>query len=115
MNAVEGVRDVFGRILAVVAKTSDTLDLHYVLSYPITEVPLSLAHSDGTLLKTDKATLMITLESRQEIVVTDLSLPPIKTTVIDGGIMRHETIMQHSKSTYTIMARDILVKICLYH
>ena len=42
VSAAEGVRDVFGRILAVVTKTSDTLDLHHVLSYPITEVPLSL-------------------------------------------------------------------------
>jgi len=48
VSAAEGVRDVFGRILAVVAKTSDTINLHYVLSYPITDVPLSLAHSDGT-------------------------------------------------------------------
>ena len=54
VNAVEGVRDVFGRILAVVAKTSDALDLRHVLNYRITEIPLSLAHSDGTLLRTDK-------------------------------------------------------------
>ena len=33
----------------------------------------------------------------------------------DGGIMLHETIMRHSKSTYAIMARDLLVKICSYH
>ena len=93
MNAVERVRDVFGRILAVVAKTSDALDLSHVLSYPITEVPLSLAHSDGTLLKTDKAALTKkkTLESRQETVVTDLSIPPINATMID--IVLHETIM----------------------
>ena len=63
--------------IAVVAKTSDALDLRHVLSYPITEVPLSLAHSDGTFLKTDKATLTKTLESRQETVITYLSLPQI--------------------------------------
>jgi len=112
VSAAEGVRDVFGRILAIVAKTSDTLDLHHILGYPITEVPLSLAHSDGTPLKTDKATLTKTLENKQETVLTDLSLPSIKATVIDGGIMLHETVMQHSKSTYGIMARDLLAKIC---
>ena len=48
----------------------DALDLRHVLSYPITEVPLSLAHSDGTLLNTEKATLTKTLESRQETVKT---------------------------------------------
>ena len=69
-------------MLAVIAKNSDALDLHHVLSYVITEVPLSLAHSHGTLLKTDKATLTKILESRQETVVTALSMPPIKATVI---------------------------------
>ena len=52
LNAVEGVRDVSGRILAVVAKTSDDLFL-----LPIVK---------GLSLKTDKATLTTTLESRQE-------------------------------------------------
>ena len=55
----------------------NALDLCHVLSYPIREVPLSLAHSDGILLKTDKATLTKTLESRQETVITYLSLPQI--------------------------------------
>ena len=65
VNAAEGVRDV-------------VMHLTYVMFLdPITEVPLSLAHSDGTLLKTDKATLTKTLESRQETVKTYLSLPQI--------------------------------------
>ncbi len=115
VNAAEGVRDVFGRILAVVAKTSDTIDLDHVLSYPITEVPLSLAHSDGIPLKTDKATLTKVLESRQDAVLTDSDIPPIKATVIDGGIMLHETVMKHSRSTYAMMARDLLRKICSCH
>ena len=75
-------------------------------------MPLSLAHTDGTPVKTDKATLTQSLESKQEIVLTDSSLPPIKATVVNGGIMLHETVMQHSNSTYGIMARDLLAKIC---
>ena len=55
MNAAEGVGDVFGRMLAVAAKTSDALNLHHILSYPVTKVPLSLTNSDRTPLKTDKA------------------------------------------------------------
>ena len=115
VNAAEGVRDVFGRILAVVAETSDNIDLHHILSYPITDVPLSLAHSDGIPLKTDKATLTKVLESKQEAVPTDSSITPIKATVIDGGIMLHETVMKHSKSTYGMMAKDLLTKICSCH
>ena len=57
VNAAEGVRDVFGRILAVAVKTSNALDMLHILSYPITEMPLFLAHCDGTPMKTDKASL----------------------------------------------------------
>ena len=116
VDAAEGVRDVFGRLLAVAAlsSASDAFDLRHLLSYPITTVPLSLAHSDGTPLKTDKATLTKALESRQDVVFVDANLPPIKATIIDGGILLHESVMQHSKSTYATMARDMLVKVCCH-
>ena len=92
---------------------ADALDLHYILIYPITEVLLLLAHSDRTPLKTEKATLTKTLESRQEVFLDDNSLPPITAAVIDGGIILHETVLQH-KSTYATMAKDLLAKVCLY-
>ena len=112
MNAAEGVRNVFGRMLTVAAKTSDVLNVHHILSYAVVEVALSLALSDRTPLKTDKAALTKTLESRQEVGLVDTSPPPITATVIDGGIILHETVLQH-KSTYTTMARDLLAKVCL--
>ena len=76
-------------------------------------MPLSLAHSDGAPLKTDKAALTKTLGRRQEVILVDASLPLIAATVIDGGIILHETVLQHSKSTYATMARDLLAKVCL--
>ena len=112
LNAAEGVRDVFGRILDVATKTSDTLNLCHILIYPITAVPLSLALSDGTPLKADKATLTKALEDKQDIVLADAIISPIKATVIDGGIILHETMIQHSKSTYGSMARDLLERVC---
>ena len=45
MNADEGVRDVIGRILMVAAISKAEFDLRHLLRYPITTVPLSLAHS----------------------------------------------------------------------
>ena len=87
-------------------------DLRHLLSYPITTVPLSLAHIDGTPLKTDKATLTKALESRQHVVFVDTNLPSIKVTISDGGILLYESVMQHSKSTYAAMTRDLLVKVC---
>ena len=113
VNAAEEVRDVFGQILTVAAKMSSALDMLHILSYPVTEVALSLAHCDGTPLKTEKATPTKTLERRQEVVLVDASLPLITATVIDGGIIPHETVLQHSKSTYATMARDLLTKVCL--
>ena len=77
-------------------------------------MPLSFAHSDGIPLKMDKATLTKALESKQKTFPTNSSFTPIEATVIDGGIMLHETVMKHSKSTYAMMARDLLVKICSY-
>ena len=56
-------------------------DLRHLLSYPITTVPLSLAHIDGTPLKTDKATLTNALESRQHVVFVDTNHPSIKATI----------------------------------
>ena len=99
-------------ILAVASKTNNALDMLHVLSYPVTEVPLCLAHCDGTALKTEKASLTKALEKRQEVVLVDANLPPITATVIDGGIILHETVLRHSKSTYATMARDLLVKVC---
>ena len=97
------------------AKTSHSLNLCHILSYPITAVPRSLAHSDETLLKTDKATLNKALGDQQDIVLTDANLTPIKATVIDGGIILHETLIEHSKSTYGSMAKDLLEMVCRSH
>ena len=40
VEAAERVRDIFVRIIAVAAKSSNNLDLRHLLSFPITEVPL---------------------------------------------------------------------------
>ena len=87
-------------------------DLRHLLSYPITTVPLSLAHIDGTPLKTDKATHTKALESRQDVVFVDTNLPSIKATISDGRILLYESVIQDSKSTYAAMARYLLVKVC---
>ena len=60
-----GARDAFGRILVVVGATSDVVDLNHILRFPITDVPLVLAHSDGTPLKTEKAALGKAFERKQ--------------------------------------------------
>ena len=37
--------------MVIVAAESTGLDLRNVIAYPITDYPLSLAHSDGSMLK----------------------------------------------------------------
>ena len=54
-------RNLFGRLL-IAAKSRD-VDLKEVLSYELSAVPPSLAHTDGTLRKTTKSVLMSEIES----------------------------------------------------
>ena len=53
----ESLMDIFIRMIIVVSQ-NNALDLQNILSYPITAYPLSLAHSDGTLVKTDRSVLL---------------------------------------------------------
>ena len=111
-KAAEEVRDVFGKILAVAGHSNSAINLQHILSFPITDLPLSLAHSDGTCNKTEKAALTKTLERRQTHIFTDQNLPPIKASLIDGECIMHESIMRHCKSTYQTIARNLLIKVC---
>ena len=67
-----GVRDIFARLLIPwqLEKVKLLIYIIIILCYPITDVPLSLAHADGTPLKTEKATLTKLLESKQTYVLT---------------------------------------------
>ena len=56
------VRDVFGNILY--HSLQNIIDMAEVLKYPLTPVPLSLSHVDGTMQKTSKASLMQYLDSQ---------------------------------------------------
>ena len=92
-NVVEGVRDIFARLLTLTARESRTIDLHHILCYPITDVPLSLAHADGTPLKTKNASLTKLLESKQTSVLTNTNLPSISCSIIDGGLILYEVLV----------------------
>lgn len=57
-------RDLFGRLLGI--SIDYKVDMAKILSYPITPVPLSLRHFDGGICKTQKSTLMKSLENSVE-------------------------------------------------
>ena len=56
------VRELFGSILFLSLERK--VDMAEVLSYPLTQVPLSLSHVDGTMLKKKKSTLTSALEMK---------------------------------------------------
>lgn len=73
-------RDLFGRLLALSLDTS--IDLEKVLCFPITPMPFSLCHIDGSLNKTDKSVLIHELEKQVE----DMGQPPsqVDLVIVDG-------------------------------
>ena len=105
LGAAEGVRDAFGYLLSKTA-----IDFHHVLYFPVTEVPLSIAHADGTPVKTEKAALTRLLESKIQSEFIPESL--VDATLFDGGLVFYEILPHHSSSTYGKIVTDIMIKIC---
>lgn len=52
----DSLRDVFIRILVAISKTTN-FNLRHIMAFPIIDYPLSLAHSDRSMLKTEKGVL----------------------------------------------------------
>ena len=111
-NVAEGVRDIFARLLTFAARESRAIDLHHILCYSITDVPLSLAHADRTPLKTEKASLTKLLESKQTYVLTNINLPSISCSIIDGGLILYEVFVQHTTLSYVDIATGLLARSC---
>ena len=59
LRASESVRDAFACLLS-----KSNIDMHLLLSYPIVDVPLCIAHADGSPTKAKKARLTKLLEKK---------------------------------------------------
>ena len=106
----KSIRDAFIRMIVIAAESS-ILDLQNVLSYPITEYPLSLAHCDGSILKTDKSTLLKKLESMQTAL--EIDLPMKYAHVFDGGLLLHSVLSKTNISASNAsIARMLLSVVC---
>ena len=97
-------RDLFGCILFLALQQK--IDMGEVLKYPLTPVPLSLCHVDGTMQKTQKSALMTEIEKR--IVMTDPM--GVDVTIIDGLFFLY--LLQEPPSTFGLISRYILRRVC---
>ena len=77
-----------------------------ILSYPITEVPLARAHSDGTMNKTEKAAFTKIFEQKQLKVPDEKSIGQVNATMFDGvySCMR---VFPNTTSQCTVALREI--------
>ena len=98
-------RDLFGRL--VYLSITNNLDIKKVFEFPLTSVPLSLAHVDGSLNKTDKSKLIQRIE--RDVVSTD-PVDPIDITLVDGMFLLHS--LQNLPGTFGEIASLILLILC---
>ncbi len=96
-------RDLFGRLLYLA--TTIEIDLKKIFSFPLTPVPLSLAHVDGSVMKTDKSKLMKILEDR----ITSEPPQRIDATIIDGMFLIQT--MTALPSTFAEIAKVIISRL----
>ncbi|CAH1173831.1 unnamed protein product [Phaedon cochleariae] len=97
-------RDLFGQFLCISLKKS--LDIEKVLIYPLTPVPLSMCHIDGTICKTNKAALLKILEQQVEPHIPKQT----NVKVFDGFFMLH--LMREIPATYGNISTKILSMFC---
>lgn len=107
----DSLRDAFIRILVAISRTTNFNPRH-TMAFPIIDYPLSLTHSDGSMLKTEKGVLLKKLEEPQEG-FTERPLPPINVTLIDGGLFIHSSLSAMGNiTTYENLARSLLDSVC---
>lgn len=101
-------RDLFGRLLGISLECD--LEIDKALEYPLTPVPLSLCHLDGSINKTEKSKLVPLLLDRD---LDDKSLPNELDAVIIDGFFFLYTILEFPE-TFGEISHNILKKLTNY-
>ena len=97
-------RNLYGRLLCVALVES--IDISLVRTYPITPVPLSICHIDGTMVSTSKHKLVAPLEKR----ICSLQPEHVDCHVLDG--MFFLRTINIFPSSYGRLSEIILKKLC---
>lgn len=107
------MRDIFIQMLVIIAEKTN-FDLRHVLTFPVTEFPLSIAHSDGSRITTEKSKLLGKLEAMQPG-FHQMPLPLIDATLIGGGLLLHSYLSALGNiASYEKLARSLLSHVCGY-
>ena len=104
LKEIQGICDLLGRLLYLA--TMSNIDLKLVFIFPLTPVPLSLGHVDGSMNKTEKSKLQDHLKLKCDVT------PPshIDLCIVDAMFLIH-TLME-LPSTYGGLAEMILNMLC---
>ena len=82
------------------------------MTFPITEYPLCITHSDGSGLKTENSKLLNNLEELQDG-LTETHLPLIDVTLIDGGQLIYSLLSAIGRITsYGNIVMTLLAYVC---
>lgn len=102
-------RDLFGRIAFIAARRK--VDLEYLLTHPLTPVPLTLCRTDGTLVTMAKGTKSDLLDVLESQVPEHGSPNHTNATVIDGNFLLHGLQQSNLPPTYGGLSRTLLNKV----
>lgn len=93
-------RDLFGRLLGI--SLDAKVDMAKILEYPLTPVPLSICHLDGTINKTVKSALTAALERQ----VQHSAPETLDVYLVDGFFVLHS--MKQIPKTFRQISMKIL-------
>ncbi|CAH2015292.1 unnamed protein product [Acanthoscelides obtectus] len=96
-------RDLFGRMLGI--SLTHKVDIEKVLSFPLTPMPTSMCHPDGSICKTDKAQLTKLIEKKLETAI-DQQPSSFDISIVDGFFMLH--LMKEIPQTFDGIAKKFL-------
>jgi len=101
-------RNLFGRMLGI--SLEKQIDVLETLKYPLTPIPTSMCHLDGTMYKTDKSALMKILEQK----ISQPNVPPEypDVVIIDGFFVLH--LMREFPKTFGSISTMFLKNITRY-
>lgn len=84
VQEVKMQRDLFGRLLGL--SLDYEIDMEYILSYPVTPLPMSMCRLDGSIYQTDKSTIVKCFEKEHKVSDAPNTFHVV---IVDGFFLLH--------------------------